>query len=115
MNDGIPNITTSGLGHRLESSDCFVDVNAADDQVLHAEACDLYAIVYRGRSSEARVAVIQAKEQDGHGDVKNKEVPHDHPQHPPHFFHVANNEIQTGIEYDSLAGNHGVPSDDERD
>jgi hypothetical protein len=115
MNDGIPPVATSGLNHGLESSDGFVDVNTADDGILHAEAGDLDAIVYRGGSSEACVALVQAKLQDGHGDVKNEKVSDDHPQHPPHSFHVAYNKIQTGIEYDRLTSDHGVPPDDEWD
>jgi hypothetical protein len=57
--------TAKRTGH-LESKNSFVYVNAAENEILNAEARQLNSVEYRCRASETCIAVVETKEEDGH-------------------------------------------------
>ena len=62
MDDGVAALATSERADKSESTNRFVYVNAANNEILDAEARQLDSVEYRGRLSKACVAVVEAKE-----------------------------------------------------
>lgn len=102
-----------GVGAESKQLDRFGDVQSRDYDFLDGEAghLDLFHDVIPVNEDIVSVGDVGSVGEDGGRDVKEEEVGENHIQHTPEDTLIPQNKMQTGVQDERLAGDHGPPAD----
>lgn len=103
----------SAVGIETEHADGFPDVEDREDEFLQAEAghLDLFHDAVAVDEYGWVGGEVGAVGQDGGGDMQKEGVHDNHGEDAAEDFGVREDEVQSRVEHDGLAGYHGVPAD----
>lgn len=71
-----------------EGAEGFANVDAADDEILDAEACELDAVKDCGWAGKGGVILAKTEEEGCHRNVEDQSVADNHPQDPAQLFDI---------------------------